>query len=141
MTGKKIKSFAGLKKGQKFIVTSTQGGHNYPLNKVLTLKRDMVAGGSPNDIAVEVQYGNNISPTCIKLVNYTIDEMKKELKTLESNFKLAKTSIQSQITFCEENGLTEFDEDLFKVLEALKVLDSQSSNIEKAKVIALLINS
>lgn len=138
---KKIKSFLGLKKGQKFIVTKTGGGHNYPLNTVLTLSRDIVNIGSPHNIATEYPQGNTIAPSCIELIASTIVEMKKQLKDIETEFKKEKSILQSKINFCEENGVEEFDENLFKVIEALKALDSKSSNVEKAKVIASLINS
>lgn len=139
--GQKVRSFKGLKKGQKFIVTKHSGGHNYPLNVVLTLKRDYNgATTSGSDIAEEVQYGNTIAISCIELVSLTIEEMEKQLQQLEKEYQKESKELTDKIKFCKDSGLESYDENTFKVYQTLSVLKGKKSDIEKAKVIAELIN-
>lgn len=141
MVTKRISSFKGIKRGQKFRVIGNAGGHNYPLGKVFTFKRDMVsASGSATDIAEEVQYGNNIYASDIELViTQTLDELKKEKSDLEKRYKKEIAELEEKIKVCEENGLEEFDEDFAKVYKILKVVEGKKTRTEKAKVITQLL--
>lgn len=139
--GQKLKNFKGLNKGQKFIVIKHSKGHNYPLNVILTLKRDhKVSAVTAYDIAEEVEYGNTISINCIELISLTIEEMEKELQKLEKEYKEVSKELNNKIKFCKDSGLDFYDENTFKVYQILTILKGKKSDIEKAKVIAKLVN-
>ena len=132
--GKKISTFAGIKTGQKFKVIANVGSHCYPMDTVLTFKKPGVNASTMSDIALDV-FGNSIRATEIELVSYTIEEMMKEKQTLQNLIE----EIDLKIAFCLENGLKEYDENVFKVMKALKIINSYTSDIDKAKEVASLL--
>jgi hypothetical protein len=133
--GKKIHTFTGIKTGQKFKVIANVGSHCYPMDTILTFKKPGTSLATMSDIAVEV-FGNSIRATEIELINYTIEEMMKEKQVLLEQID----DINLKIAFCLENGLKEFDDNVFKVMQALKVINSFTSDLDKAKEIATLLN-
>jgi len=140
MTNKKLTSFAGIEKGMKFRVINTSNGHNYPVNTVLTFKRNGSGIDTMCDCAEEVPQGNALHIHQIEiLTEVSLSNMKAKLKSLEENYKKEKAELSSKIKFCEENGLEIYDDDIFKISEALKVIESSKSGVEKAKMIAKLI--
>ncbi len=63
-------------------------------------------------------------------------------ETLENELKAAKASmadVETKLAYLKETGSDEFDETEFKCYRALQALKSESSDIEKAKVIAKLV--
>ena len=133
--GKKISTFAGIKTGQKFKVIANIGSHCYPMDTILTFKKPGVNTSTMTDIALEV-FGNSIRAAEIELVNYTIEEMIKEKQALLKEID----DVDSKIAFCLENGLKEFDDNVFKVMQTLKIINTFTTDIEKAKEIATLLN-
>ena len=133
--GKKITTFAGIKKGQKFRVIANNGGHNYPMGEVLTFKKPGSTLQSMSDVAEE-QIGNNIRASEIELVNYTVEDILSEIKELEKQIE----DLTLKAEFCYENGLKEYDENLFRILKAVKIINTFSTDIDKAKQLALLLN-
>ena len=136
---KPLKSFAGLSKGQKFMVVENSNSHNYPMNTVLTLNRDGVKAVSMSNCAEEVPTGNNLAAKDCILIEMSIEWMKSELTKLKENYEAQSDELRSKIDFCEKNGLDTFDEDFYKVHSALKALDSNVTLIEKTKVITALL--
>lgn len=67
-----------------------------------------------------------------------IEDIKKEIKEKESEIN----NLNTKITFLEESGLAEYDEDTYKVFIALTTIENKKlSKLEKAKVVSDLINS
>ena len=134
-----MKSFKGVKKGQKFKVIGNSNNHNYPMGTILTIKRNIATTfQSFNDIAEEI-HGNQIQIKDMELVSFNLKEMKESLDVLEKNYLKNKKELSYKIKFCEENDLDEYDENIFKVLKTLSTLKKNMSDIEKAKIIANLI--
>lgn len=136
---KPLKSFAGLKKGQKFMVVENNNDHNYPMNTVLTLNMNGTKATSMSNCAVEVPDGNNLMAKDCILVEMSLEMMKSELADMSERYKTESDELKSKIDFCEKNGLDTFDEDFYKVHLALKALDSKATLMEKTKVIAALL--
>ena len=136
---KPLKSFAGLKKGQKFIVVANSNSHNYPMETSLTLSRDGLKTTSMSNCAMEVPGGNNLMASDCVLLDMSLKSMKLELADIEKECKAKSDELKSKIDFCEKNGLDTFDEDFYKVHSALKALDSNVTLIEKTKVITALL--
>ena len=136
---KPLKSFAGLKKGQKFMVVANSNSHNYPMDTVLTLNRDGIKTTSMSNCAVEVPDGNNLMASDCVLLDMSLESMKLELVNIGKKYKAESDELKSKIDFCEKNGLDTFDEDFYKVHSALEALDSKATLIEKTKVIAALL--
>jgi hypothetical protein len=112
----------------------------YPAGKVFTVFRGGTIG--PGYSILVYQAGNSgstfiISTQNLKLALITIPELEKELNELLDQREV----ILSKIKFMRELELDEFDETQYKVYRALEVLDSTKSKVQKAKVIADLINS
>jgi hypothetical protein len=136
---KKLTTFKGIKKGQKFKVINKRGSHNYPVNKVLTFKHDGPDNFTMSDCAVEKSGGNTLQADQIVLLAQDLKSMKEQVTTLKLEFNNEISELESKIKFCEEQGLEEFDEDTFKVYSTLSILKTKKSDIEKAKIIASLI--
>ena len=136
---KPLKSFAGLKKGQKFMVVANSNSHNYPMNTVLTLSENGTKATSMSNCAVEVPDGNNLMAKDCILAEISLEMMKSELVDMSERYKTESDELKSKIDFCEKNGLDTFDEDLYKVHSVLKALDSKATLIEKTKMIAALL--
>ena len=134
-----LKSFAGLKRGQKFMVVANSNSHNYPMDTALTLNRDGVRTTGMSNCAVEVPGGNNLMASDCVLLDMSLESMKLELVNIEKECKAKSDELKGKIDFCEKNGLDTFDEDFYKVHSALKALDSNVTLIEKTKVIAALL--
>ena len=136
---KPLKSFAGLKKGQKFMVVANNNSHNYPMDTVLTLSRDGRKTTGMSNCAVEVPDGNNLMASDCVLLDMSLESMKLELVNIGKKYKAESDELKSRIDFCEKNGLDTFDEDFYKVHSALKALDSKATLMEKTKVITALL--
>ena len=136
---KPLKSFAGLKKGQKFMVVANNNSHNYPMDTVLTLSRDGRKTTGMSNCAVEVPDGNNLMASDCVLLDMSLESMKLELVNIGKKYKAESDELKSRIDFCEKNGLDTFDEDFYKVHSALTALDSKATLMEKTKVITALL--
>lgn len=79
----------------------------------------------------------NVYLTDIALVEETLDELVAEITMMEKSIAL----IQGKINYLKETGSSLFDETEFKVWNTLQILKTKKTDIEKAKVIAQLINS
>ena len=134
-----LKSFAGLKRGQKFMVVANSNSHNYPMDTALTLNRDGVRTTGMSNCAVEVPGGNNLMASDCVLLAMSLESIKLELVNIGKKYKAESDELKSKIDFCEKNGLDTFDEDFYKVHSALKALDSKATLIEKTKVITALL--
>lgn len=59
-----------------------------------------------------------------------------EIKEYETSIK----NLRAKLEFIEEVGSEEFDEDEFKIYNALKALDKKGTRIEKARALKAIIN-
>lgn len=132
---KRLKTFAGLKVGDKIIVISNINSHNYPMDIPLTLKINGT-GTSMSNCVVGGTYNTLNASDCVLISTRSIEDIKKER---ECKLKELKT-LEEQIAFCEENELEEYDDVYFKVSEILKALESKKlSKNEKIIKITKLV--
>ena len=140
---KTVKTFAGLKKGQKFVVVGNCNGHNYPLNTDLYLNRDGESDRAMTDCA-EGRSCNSLEAKdiCLIATSQTLAEIRGEIKSIEDNILDERGRIaqmEARIDLCEKLGFEEYNEDILKIYESLKVIKSKASDAEKAKVISQII--
>lgn len=132
---KRLKTFTGLKVGDKIIVETNSNSHNYPMNTPLTLKVKGT-GISMNNLVEEGSYNSLLASDCILANMWTIKEMQKQKEILIKELD----ALDFKISFCEENGLEEYDDIYHKVSEILKALESKKlSKNEKIVKITKLI--
>ena len=140
MCKKNLTTWVGLKKGQKFRIKDSSGGHNYPIGVVLTLKRDgceATANGEHFcDIAVEKCDGNTVYIQNIELVSINLESLTEEKASLEKEL----SEVNTKIKFCTDNGTTEFDETEYEIFAALDILEGTGSRKEKAAMLAKILN-
>jgi hypothetical protein len=133
---KTLTTFRDLKKGQKFIVVSNSNGHNYPLNKVLTLKMDGMGHTTQmSDCIMEQEGRNTLDIKDVRLPNNGLSDLHQEVVELQEKLDLTNEKIK----LCNDLGLTEYDENVIKVHKALAVIKTKKTDIEKAQDIANLI--
>ena len=135
----KLTSFASIKAGMKFKVVCSGGGHNYPLNTILTAKRNGRDCSSEMDFACEGHF-NNLSIFYIELMAFTLKDMERDLKEMIAKARKEQAELLDKIEFCRAHELDEFDEKFYKSWVALETIDSACSQVEKAKIIASLLN-
>lgn len=122
LTGRKVRLIQpvhGLKKGDILTISHVNmGSPNY----IYTIEK-------PNVIFYEAN---------LEIGSYNKEEISKDILELEKNINLLK----NKLSYLEEIGSEEYDENEFKVYQTLKVLDKpDTSNVDKAKAIAKLINN
>lgn len=126
-----------LQKGYKFKVTAITPGYEH-LGGYLSVHVQSSKGGSW--INGGVVYGVEL-----KSVPTTQKELLKEVADIEQEIEEKKSEIENlntKIQFLESSGLLEYDEDTFKVFQAITIIENRKlSKLEKAKVIGELINS
>lgn len=133
---KRLKTFTGLKAGDKIIVEANGNGHNYPMNTPLTLKIKGVGLAMSNCVMEGNGYNTLNANDCILAGTYSIEEMKKQKEILIKELD----ALDFKISFCEENGLEEYDDIYHKVSEILKALESKKlSKNEKIVKITKLV--
>lgn len=72
-----------------------------------------------------------------KYVKELIEKYDSQITELQEKIKFEKVKLQ----FMKDNKIKEFDHTQFKVYSILKELNTNASDIEKAKIISKLINS
>lgn len=132
-------SFKGIRKGQRFIVIANNGGHNYPLDKVLLFSKNGTNTPSMENIMIDSRSHNHIRIDEIKVLEETVEEMKAEIARIKNSNAEAVKELESRIQLCEELGMDVYDEDFVKVYRALQVLNSDSSILEKTQLIVNLL--
>jgi hypothetical protein len=131
--GKKVKLVSSSVKGKR-----SSGNSNIGLPEIFTIT------GSYNPGEGEIGW-NIVTSTGINagwVYDYEIaggitkEEIQKEIETLECQINDEKL----KLSWMEEVGTEEYDEDQFKVYKTLKLLeDGETSLVEKSKLIAELI--
>lgn len=133
-------SFKGIRKGQRFMVIANNGGHNYPMDKVLIFSKHGEDRPSMENIMVDPSRGHNhIRIDEIKVLDDTVEEMKAEIARIKDSNKAQVKELEERIKICEELGMVVYDEDFVKVYKALQVLNADSSILEKTKLIVNLM--
>ena len=167
----RIKTFSDVKKGQKFKVTDNSNGHNYPIGKILTFKTDgRGRSTSWTDCVLEGSY-NTLDVKDVMLIGETLDylnqryvsinedrdkynvrqeeELKKytanvhaEIKRFNKEVDDEMKDIEQKIAFCKSLGITEYDDNVHKMYEAIKIINDKGdiSDIEKARIISELLD-
>lgn len=134
MKTNKLSSWNSLKKGDKFIVDYNSNGHNYPLDTVLTLKRDGESSTIMTD-AAEGYCGNSLDIRDIRLLDFSVAELKEEMASLQEQLD----KIAEKIKYCEEHGLQKFDSTEYDIYKALTIVESKKTRKEKAELLTKLI--
>lgn len=132
---KRLKTFTGLKVGDKIIIEANSNGHNYPMDIPLTLK--ITGSGTAMSNLVEGGTYNTLNAKdCIIANTFSIKEMQRQRDVMLGELKI----LEDRIAFCEENGLEEYDDIYHKVSEILKALESKKlSKNEKIVKITKLV--
>ena len=65
---------------------------------------------------------------------------KKEIAESIKEYEASIDSLRSKLEFIEEVGSEEFDEDEFKIYNALKALDKKGTRIEKTRALKAILN-
>lgn len=131
-----MKVTAGTKPGTKVKVIANGANHQIALGTTLTLKHTNFTNHNPtitvNESAAYLLVGD------VELVCVTSDGIKSDIKELEEQIDLLKL----KLSYMEEVGSKNFDENEFKAYSTLKTLDDKKmSTFEKAKAIASLFNN
>ena len=131
--GKKVKLVSVPVKGKR-----TSGNGNIGLTETFTITGTYNPGNSDTAWSITTSTGGNAGWIYDSEIagGITKEEIQKEIETLECQINDEKL----KLSWMEEVGTEEYDEDQFKVYKTLKLLeDGETSLVEKSKLIAELI--
>lgn len=110
------------------------------IGSIVTVKN--ISHGNPNYIYIKENMNIYFLEKDID-TSYTKEMIEEEISNFEKEivkFEKEISSLRDKQKFMDDNGLTEYDEDQFKVYKTLSVLEQkETSQMEKAKIIADLI--
>jgi hypothetical protein len=138
---RKLTSFTGIKKGQKFRVIKNIGSHNYPLNVLLTFRVNGTEGSTMNNIAEGNGDYNNIRIDEIQLYNETVVDMRERLDLIKSKSNSEFLDLTEKIRICEELNLEAYDEFFVMIHQSLVVLGANATLLEKTKALISIIEN
>jgi hypothetical protein len=121
------------KNGDKFRVT--QPYSTYVVDVVYVVN----AQNGPTQVCGSTEDGVNIGQwipiSFIKRVENTKDELEEE----KANLLGKVAELDAKLKFLADNGLTNYDEQEFKIYQALTVLDETTDKIQRTKKLAALL--
>lgn len=141
--------------GKEVVIQNQTGTHNYgATGSKFTITFVEMAGGSSSQCTTQYIsnakkggcYTNALYFTQIAFASAdTIPDLEVEIKKNKDKIKeLQKDneSLSMKIEFMKENDMEEYDENVFKSYEVMKLLEKEGmTTIEKAKIIAKIIKS
>jgi len=132
-------NWQGLKKGTRFKVVNNTNIHNYRIGTIYTMKRNGSNSVEMNDIASEF-VGNNLSIHDVIILLDLSDmkiyanSLKKEVNKIENEV----VRINDIIKFHIDNGIEEYDEELYTLYMAIESMNS-GSTMEKVKALQKIL--
>ena len=142
MKKNRLETFAGMKKGDRIIILSNSNSHNYPMNVVLTLKKNGVSETLSD--AVEGLSGNNLDARdCIR-ATYTIADLQDSIGRMEDEVARLQRDIlfyREMLSICETNHITEYDPDMVKIMAILKSIEDSREELNDFQKAELFIKA
>lgn len=141
----RLKTFAGMKRGDRIIILSNSNSHNYPMNVVLTLKKNGVSR-TLND-AVEGVSGNNLDAGDCAKAAFTVVDLQDSIGRKEDEIARLQGEILSyreMLSICETNHITEYDPDMVKIMAILKLIEDSREELnifQKAEIFVKAFNT
>lgn len=128
------------KSNQKVKIVGNIAGHGFLMGDtvVLTNVTPSFNRGTANASATSVVNGLRYSVRASDVASIVLS--KKEITESIKEYETSIATLKSKLEFIEEVGSEEFDEDEFKIYNALKALDKKGSRIEKARALKAIIN-
>ena len=130
--------------GKKMRVINMGGGHNYgPVGTVFKATcANNINWGTPVYVQA-TPTGNSLYLNAVEFCSNSAEEINEEIKENEKRAAALLSendNLKLRLEFMKENGMKEFDEEVFKTFGVLKTLDQQGlTNLERAKIIAKII--
>lgn len=130
--------------GKSFKIVGKKSNHQLPIGTDIVASYTSGSLSSPRNMLVYDTSGYGYYLQDLAVVPLTIEEITKANLEIDKQLKELtdeKASNLDKIKFMKENDLEEYDDKVFKTFSILKTLDKKSSNIEKAKAIAKIIDN
>lgn len=131
--------------GKKIEILININGHNYgAAGDIIEFTSMSSASVNQTSLSYGIPGGNTFNYSQFRVVlEETAADFKAAIKREKIKFKEIEKNIeelQSKIDYLKETGLDKFDEDQYKALKVLELLDKPNlSKLEKSKIIADLI--
>jgi len=136
---KRLTSWKGVQKGQKFKVIGNSNSHNYPMHTILTMARDGSNMSSMDDVCVEM-HGNNLSAKDVELTPMCIKDLEAERDIILNYRKGELLELNTMIDFCKKYGLEKYNPkmtDAFRIVEVTK--DQNMSDFDRMVAICKIL--
>jgi len=130
-----------VKKGKKFrVLASNSNSHNYAAGRVYEAIYDDKGSGVMGRDPDSNWQGNTITFRDYAIVELTREEISTQLDELKKKYEKDLARLQSMLDFLEKTGQTVYDEMKHRCYVAITSLNSDATDMEKAEVIARLVN-
>jgi hypothetical protein len=137
-----MKDFNNVKVGDR-LKTVRAMGTNKRKGSILTVTQNYGSYVYARDPKFGNGKDNAIYPQDAELYASTKKDLEQEIKDKkkeQENIKKEIKAIEAKIAYLDENGLEEFDDDVFRVHQTLKLVkDGSKGELEQAQLIAELI--
>jgi hypothetical protein len=137
LVGKKVK-----------VISNKQGNHGFEIGeKIIIVAKINGCGATKMWLAKSVDGGTqqyNIYEREFRLFTNSKEDLLKEIEELKKKQKEIDEEInqfQEYVAFLDENSLIDFNETEFKTYKVLKTINEKTSDLEKAKIIAKILDS
>lgn len=125
-----------IKKGQKFqVVGVNRNGHNYFTGTSYEAITDDIGRGTRGKDE-QGWAGNTITEENYQVLPITRDAIAKEISDLEEKHKKEIDKLHSKLAYLDESKKEEYDEMEHRCYQAIKGLNSNASDVEKALLIS-----
>lgn len=123
-----------FKVGDKATVIGNLTGHGTRIGDAVTITWINPNGTSYNGTSLKGTYSYNVADLAPVVLS------KKDLEAFIEEQEAAITSAKLKLKYLKETNSEEFDENEFKIYNALTVLDGAKSKIEKARILKDILN-
>ena len=131
-----------VKKGQNFqVLSSNCNCHNYKPGKLYTALKDDVGYGIMGKDEQTGWVGNSIQASDYSVVPLNREEIALEMDALKKGFEKDLKRYQDMLDFLDKTGTEVFEDMKFRCYTAITSLNSNATDLEKAEVIAGLIEN
>lgn len=134
-------------KGKMVKIVDNTASHGFSIGDEVKIISEQNNGGCSGERMFQARRGRNnfnVFESDFVLANQTVADMLETIETEKKKKALIDTEIsnlEESIKYMQENNLEIFNETEFKTYQVLKTINENTSDMEKAKIIARIIDS
>lgn len=130
--------------GKKVKIIGNTTTHQFKIGEFVTIVNDGGMGGHPYNLTAQGEGGMtyNIGHKDF-MYKFGLEQIQEQIDEIEAKREEINDQMKYWLeakAFLENTGSKEFEETEYKAYQVLKTIDSDTSDIDKAKLIAKIVN-